>query len=430
MSEDKFDAIIVGAGIAGATAALLLAREGLSVVVVERGNYAGAKNMTGGRLYAHSLEAVIPGFAEAAPVERRVTQERISLMTETGCFTASFLNGRPGAPDRDSYVVLRGAFDRWLMEQAEAAGAMLVSGVLVDDLLTRDGRVCGVIAGEDKMPAEVVILADGANSQLLERAGLRAEPVGPRQMAVGVKEVIEFDDKVVEDRFNLLPGEGLAWLFAGLPSGGKVGGGFLYTNKASVSVGLVATTAEFMKSERTIHELLERFKAHPAIEPLLKGGKLAEYSGHMVAEGGYDMIPRLYNDGVVVIGEAAHLVINLGYTVRGMDLAAGSAQAAAKAVIAAKQAGDFSARSLAAYKTFLDDSFVIKDMKHYRKFPHFMENSRLFNEYPEMLEKICAGIFTVDGRAPASMLSKLMEPMKEVGLLNLMKDGLKGARSL
>ena len=78
MSEDKFDAIVVGAGVAGSVAALVMARAGLDVLVIERGDSAGCKNMTGGRLYAHTLEAIIPGFAVSAPVERKVTREKIS----------------------------------------------------------------------------------------------------------------------------------------------------------------------------------------------------------------------------------------------------------------------------------------------------------------------------------------------------------------
>ena len=75
MSDEKFDAIIVGAGVAGCTAAYVMAKAGLDVLVIERGDTAGSKNMTGGRLYAHSLEKIIPGFAQSAPVERKITKE-------------------------------------------------------------------------------------------------------------------------------------------------------------------------------------------------------------------------------------------------------------------------------------------------------------------------------------------------------------------
>ena len=428
--EDKFDAIIVGGGVAGAIAALQLAKEGFQVVVIERGNYAGAKNMTGGRLYAHSLEKIIPGFAKEAPVERKVVKEKVSMMTATSAFTMDFASDELAQEAKDSYVVLRGVFDRWLMEQAEAAGAMVVTGILVEDLIMKDGRVVGISAGGDEMLADVVVLADGANSLLVTKAGLRKNKIEPHQMAVGAKEIIELGEKVIEDRFNVSPGEGAAWLFAGYPSDGLIGGGFLYTNKDTISLGLVVTLSEFQKAKKSLPQMLDDFKKHPTVAPLIKGGKLVEYSGHMVPEGGYDMIPDLYADGVVVVGDAASLVINVGYTVRGMDLAIASADAAAKAIIEAKKANDFSANALAQYKTLLDQSFVIKEMKHFRKFPHFMENPRMFTAYPQMVAEMMSQLYVVDGSDPKSLMSKMMKPARKVGLLNLMKDGFKGMRAL
>ncbi|MGL4668728.1 MAG: FAD-dependent oxidoreductase [Saezia sp.] len=430
MSEDKFDAIVVGGGIAGATTALLLARAGLEVVIVERGNYAGAKNMTGGRLYSHSLEKIIPGFAEHAPIERKVVKEKISMMTKTGAVALDFSSEKLVQEKQDSYTVLRAPFDRWLIEQAEAAGVMVVTGILVEELLMQDGRVTGIRAGGEEMLANVVVLADGANSLLVEKAGLRKHKIEPHQMAVGAKEVIELGEQVIEERFNLNPGEGATWLFAGFPSNGLIGGGFLYTNKSSISLGLVVTLSEFRKAEKTLPQMLEDFKQHPHVAPLIKGGKLLEYSGHLVPEGGYDMVPDLYGDGVLVVGDAAALVINAGYTVRGMDLAVGSADAAAQAIIAAKEKNDYSSSVLAHYKSLLDKSFVLQEMKQLRKFPHFMENSRIFNDYPQMAEEMMSSLFVVNGSPPQSLISKMFKPAKKVGLMNLIKDGIKGVRAL
>ncbi|EGW6350735.1 FAD-dependent oxidoreductase, partial [Salmonella enterica] len=107
MSEDIFDAIIVGAGLAGSVAALVLAREGAQVLVIERGNSAGAKNVTGGRLYAHSLERIIPGFADQAPIERMITHEKLAFMTDNGAMTIDYCNGEDASASQVSYSVLR-----------------------------------------------------------------------------------------------------------------------------------------------------------------------------------------------------------------------------------------------------------------------------------------------------------------------------------
>lgn len=429
MSEDKFDCIIVGGGLAGSTAAYILANAGLEVVVIERGNFSGAKNMTGGRLYSHSLEKIIPHFAESAPVERKVTKERISLLTDDSAVTLDYSSRKLGVEGQDSYVVLRGKFDRWLAEKAEDRGAMYVCSIRVDDLIVRDGKVCGVVAGDEKMEADVVLLADGVNSLLAQKIGMKKE-LNPDEVAVGAKEVIELDQKTIQDRFNVKEDEGLAWLFAGSCSAGNIGGGFLYTNKDSISLGIVTTVGDIGHSEKSVPEMMEDFKKHPVIQPLIEGGKLVEYSGHLVPESGYNGIPTLFSDGVLIAGDAANLVINIGYMVRGMDLAIESGKLAAKTIIRAKERGDFSSKALATYQDLLEKSFIMKDLKAYRKFPEFMENHRIFNEYPKMLDEIISDMFIVNGSEPRKLLSKALDPAKKIGLLTILKDGIKGVKSL
>lgn len=425
-----FDAIVVGGGIAGTVAAYQLAKEGLGVLLIERGNYAGSKNMTGGRIYGHSLEKIFPNFAQEAPIERKITREKISLMTEESNFTIDYYSDLLGVQGSDSYSVLRGVFDQWLLEKAEEAGVEIITGIRVDDLIVREGKVCGVIAGEDALESDVTILADGVNSLLAQKLGFRGE-IQPNQVAVGAKEVIELPASVIEDRFNCTGNEGTAWLFAGTPSAGRVGGGFLYTNKDSISIGVVSTLSDLIKGNTSVTQMLEDFKKHPVIEPLLKGGKLLEYSGHLVPEGGFDMIPQIIGDGVLVVGDAAGFCMNLGYAVRGMDFAVGSAECAAKAVVAAKNAQNFSKGFLECYRTFLYQSFVMKDLMHYKKFPHFLEHCpRIFDGYPRMAADMMADLFVVKGGTPQPLWKNMFKHLKKVGLLTLAKDAWKGVRSL
>lgn len=429
MSEEKFDAIIVGGGISGSIAGYILAKAGLEVVVIERGNSSGSKNMTGGRLYSHSLEKIMPNFAENAPVERKVTKERVSMLTKESAITLDYSSGKLGEIGKNSYVVLRGKFDRWLAEEAENNGAMYIYGIRVDDLIERDGKVCGVVAGDEEIEADVVVLADGVNSLLAQKLGMKKE-LQPSEVAIGAKEVIKLGEKTIQDRFNLTSDEGLAWLFAGSATAGNIGGGFLYTNKDSVSLGIVTTVGDIDHSEKSVPEMLEDFKKHPVIQPLLDGGQLIEYSGHLVPEGGYKTIPTLYKDGVIVVGDAANLVINIGYMVRGMDLAIESGKLAAETILKAKENEDFSSNTLSAYQQSLEDSFVMKDLKQFKKFPQFMENHRIFNEYPELLDDICTDMFVVDGSEARTLRAKMMNPAKKVGLMTILKDGFKGVRSL
>lgn len=420
MSEDRFDVIIVGGGLAGSAAAYTLAKAGAEVAVIERGPSCGSKNMTGGRLYGHSLKKLIPDFEQRAPLERRVTRERVSLMSATGATTVEFDSGSLGG-DKASYTVIRSKFDQWLASEAEAQGATYVCGIRVDDLIVRNGRVCGIIAGGDRLEADVVILADGVNSMLAQKIGL-AGPTNPHEVAVGLKEVIKLSEQQMKDRFGAYGEEGTAWLFAGDPTLGSIGGGFLYTNKDSVSLGIVATVGDVEYSETSVVAMLDRFKENRLIAPLIEGGELLEYSAHLVPEGGYDAMPELFGDGVLVAGDAAGMVLNLGYMVRGMDLAIEAGRQAANAVLYARRRGDYSRRTLSAYKTGLENSFVLQDMKLYRKAPQFMENRRVFTRFPLMLEEIMRAMFTVDGESSEGLVKKVLPTVSDAGVTALAKD--------
>lgn len=425
-----FDAIVVGAGCAGSIAAYTLAKAGKSVLLVERGNFAGAKNMTGGRIYAHSLKKVFPNFETEAPVERRITRERISLLDVHANFTIDFSSESMAQEGKDSYSVLFGPFDQWLAEQAEEAGAEIICGIPVEDLIMDGSKVKGVVAGEDELTADVVILADGVNSLLTPKA-VGAPTPKPSEMAVGVKELIALPPNVIEDRLLCAPGEGAAWLFAGDSTKGHIGGGFMYTNRDSISLGLVATLSDLVTADTTIYQMMEDFKKHPDVSALIKGGKLLEYSGHMVSEGGYHMIPKLVGDGCLVAGDAGMLCMNLGYCVRGMDFAVASGQMAAQAAIGALDDGDVSEQSLHRYMDLLENSFVLRDMRQYQRFPHFMESTkRIFNGYPGMVRDIFDAMFVVDGSPQPPLKKKFMEPAKQLGLMNILKDVKGGMKAL
>ena len=221
----------------------------------------------------------------------------------------------------DSYSVLRGPFGQWLASKAEEAGAEYICGIAVEELLKDgSGRVTGIRAGEDEITSQVVILCEGCNTILSERCLGNPRPK-PSQMAVGIKEVFELPANVIEDRFLVPEREGAAMLFVGDCTHGNVGGGFLYTNKTSISLGLVATIskAESADNQVPVYQMLEDFKNHPAVAPIIRGAKVVEHSGRMVPEGGYDMIPKYIFDGCLLAGETAGLCMNMGYQVRGMD---------------------------------------------------------------------------------------------------------------
>jgi electron transfer flavoprotein-quinone oxidoreductase len=431
MSEDKFTAIIVGAGPAGSTAAYLLAKDGYEVLLVEKGAAPGSKNMFGGRMYTHALNRIIPCFLDEAPVERPVAREIITFLDGGRSTSITCHDSEWAKPPYHSFTLLRAGFDGWLAAKAEEAGAMLACNIRVDDLLYENGKVIGIRAGEDEMFADVVIAADGVNSILAQKAGL-AKMFPAHQVATGVKQIIELPFEAISQRFGVEGESGAAQLFVGDCTRGMQGGGFLYTNKKSVSLGLVINSAEFQKNQIRVPDLIEDFKANPAIAPLIEGGTAAEYSAHLIPEAGLAMMPQIFGDGILVVGDAAGFVVNLGYVVRGMDFAIGSGEAAANAVKAAKATGDFSKAGLAAYQSLLKQGFVLRHLEAYRRSPEFTENRRLYEAYPAFVTSFASSLFTVDGSQPVHLLGKFFDHFRKnrLSLTGLAIDGWKGARWL
>ena len=421
-----FDAIVVGAGLAGSVAALELARAEKSVLVVERGNFAGAKNMTGGRLYVHSLRKVFTDEELAgAPFERKIVRERISLMTPDANTTIDFASDKMDDDATASYSVLRAPFDQWLAEKAEQAGAEFIYGIPVEGLVKDDqGRVCGIRAGEDEISANVVILADGVNSLLAQEAVGYGKPPAS-QMAVGVKEVFELPAATITDRaLTMSDDEGAAWLFVGDATHGTFGGGFVYTNRDSISLGVVAGIEACSADDSTpVYQMLKDFKQHPDVAPLIRGAKVVEYSGHMVPEGGLGIMPELTGDGVMLAGDSAMMCLNLGYMVRGMDYAVAAGQFAGQCAAKAIDAGDTSKAGLKGYVDALENSFVMKDLRQYKDEPAFLEGfTRMFNEYPALARDVLNDMFIVDGSPSVPIKQKVMPRVKSVGMLNMFRD--------
>ncbi len=411
MREPDADVIIVGGGLAGCSAAIVLARAGLTVFLMERGDECGTKNMTGGRLYGHSLEKIIPDFANEAPIERIVKREKISLMTEDGSLDIGYRSGKlSSSPENASYTVLRAKFDSWLAEKALEAGVEVIPGIKVDHIVTEEGKVTGIESDGEEMIANVVILADGVNSLLAQELGMKKE-LEPSQVAVGAKETIKLSEEIINERFGLKGNEGAAWLSAGDPTLGGFGGGFIYTNKDTVSVGIVATLSDIGYSDVSVPDMLDRFKEHPSVAPYLEGGEVIEYSGHLVPEEGLGMIPELYRDGVLVTGDAAGFCINLGYTVRGMDFAIESGRLAAEAVLRANETGDFSAKNLSYYETLLKSSFIMQDLDQFKGFPTLLTRREIFKDLPEMVDDIAGKLFVVDGKPNKGLIMDILEAL-------------------
>lgn len=420
---EKFDVIIIGAGMAGIAAAYTLASEGVEVLVLERGDYPGSKNVTGGRIYLNPVRDLFPGLWDSAPLERCIVREGVSVMSPDDSVTMDY-SGLDIRNSRQSYSIIRSKFDRWFSGQAESRGAMLLTKAKVDDLIIENGKVCGVLTGGDELRCNAVIACDGVLSIIPGKAGLG----GPSRLqmqnyAVGLKEVIGLDRGIINSRFNVSENEGAARLFIGEATSGRFGGGFLYTNRESISLGLVIGIRDAAEAaDVDVPGLLDKFKSRPDISCLIEGGSLLEYSAHVIPEGGYRGLNKLYGSGIMVAGDSAGFALNSGFTVRGMEYALASGYCAARAFLQARESGAFDAGNLKRYQDLLEESFVLKDFRNFRNAPHVLENPRLFNHYPELLGSILRDIYTVPAGPKENIFPVLKKYMTSGEICSIVKD--------
>lgn len=430
MDDERFDAIVVGAGPAGVSAAREMAAAGLSVVVLERGQFAGAKNVWGGILYREPTEQMLPGFEAEAPLERPIIEQRYVLLTEDAMLGATYRSQRFATAPYNSYSVLRSPFDRWHATRAEAAGAEVYPEFTVVDLLWDDGQVVGVTTGdaEGELFAHCVVLADGANSLLAQKAGLHQE-WEPIEQALVAKELIALPPEKIEDRFGLPSGLGTALEIFGESTWGLLGYGFIYTNKETLSLGTGALLEDLIRTGINVNDMLDRFKRHPAIEPLIAGGEVVEYSAHLIPEGGYNRLPRLYADGVVVVGDAAGFVNPLNR--EGVNLAMLSGTLAAQAIVEAKERADFSAATLSRYRELLDESVVIKDLHKIRNVTDFAHGRpHLLTDYPNLLSDVAREYLTVDGVPKKHKQAKIVRMLRDLPKKRLLSDAVGAFRAM
>jgi electron transfer flavoprotein-quinone oxidoreductase len=330
------------------------------------------------------------------------------------------------------YTIIRAQFDRWFSRRVRDAGATLLCETTVTELLrdTKD-RVIGVRTDRHggALLADIVVLAEGVNGLIGQTSGLRQE-LKPKDVALAVKEMHFLPEEVIESRFGLRGAEGVVIEAMGTITKGMTGTGFLYTNRESISIGIGCLVDDFARTEQTPYGLLDAFKAHPSVAPLLAGSEVKEYAAHLIPEGGYNSVPKLFGDGWLVVGDAAHLV-NAVHR-EGSNLAMTSGRLAGEIIVRLKRTREpCNEYNLVSYRKALDESFVMKDMKKYRKVPGLLHgNNQFLDLYPRLISQAAQTWLRVDGTDKISKEREIMRTVRSArGLRGLLGDVYKVARA-
>lgn len=409
-----FDVIVVGAGLAGSTAAVMAARGGLNVVMVERGVTPGSKNYFGGALYTHSLVDIYPDFFNRKPpLERPVTETGFWFLSKDGMVRMTVQGGKVNNNPIDAYVAQRAKFDAWWAEQAKKEGVFLIPKTVVVDFIRENGKVVGVMTDrpDGAIYAPVVIVCEGVNNLLTQKLGLIKHDFKGNATALAVKQLISLPAETINTRLGLTGSDkGLAISVVGDVSMGLPGLGFLYTGNDSISVGVGVTLDALSAAQVKPYELLQRYLNHPMIAPLIAGGQLMEYGAHLIPEGGWSTMPQLYTDGVMVAGDAASMVNAMHWEGTNMAITAG--KAAGETAVEAHKKGDFSANTLSAYRKRLENTFVLKDLHQYRNMSRFLHNHPEFMDvYPNFLNDALGMFFTGFGKPKKQLYSDILKSL-------------------
>lgn len=430
--NEWYDVIICGAGVAGSATAIRLMQNNshLKVALIDRGDPIGSKNVSGGVLWGQSLGQIIPKWWTKAPIERRIVQKRTGILTATDALTVDFhypnwRSNPDGSPNAVS--LLLGKFVHWLAEEAEKSGAHVYKGINVDDISRDvDGHINGIIQAGDTFNCNVVVIADGANSRLTLSSGLRKH-MKKEHYALAVKEILQLSTETINDRFNNLTATtGLAaeYVVGGLPNDIRAGG-FLYTNEDTLSLGVIIQIDSMNDPNFPPVKVYEIFKQHPHIRNLVEGAELLQYSAHWVPEGGIHMVPQLYDDHVLVVGDAAGLVLSNGMIIQGINYAIESGILAADTIHEASLKGNYTRIALKPYQQKLNRT-VLKDLKNFKNIHKITRNPRVYTQYPDIFLGMFHDMLTERGDPKKHLISLFRKAKKteKVGWLRLIRDAL------
>ncbi|WP_434617165.1 4Fe-4S dicluster domain-containing protein [Tabrizicola sp. M-4] len=375
----EYDVVIVGAGPAGLSAAIRLKQldPDMSVVVLEKGSEVGAHILSGAVLDPSGLDALLPEWRSmGAPIKTEVKEDNFYILGPAGQVRIPNFPMPPLMNNHGNYIVSMANVCRWMAGVAEGLGVEIFPGMSASQLVYEGDRVKGVVAGEFgrdpetgepgpsyepgmELHGKYVFLSEGVRGSLSKEVIAKYELSKghcPQKFGLGMKEIWEIDP--AKHR------EGTVTHTMGWPLGSNAGGGsFIYhIENNQVYVGFVVHL-NYENPHLYPYMEFQRFKHHPMVAELLKGGKRVAYGARAISEGGWQSIPKMVAPGVALLGCSAGLV-NVP-RIKGNHNAMLSGKAAAEAAHAAIKAGR-AGDELSAYEAEVRGGPIGKDLKKVR----------------------------------------------------------------
>ncbi|MEK6323454.1 MAG: electron transfer flavoprotein-ubiquinone oxidoreductase [Acidobacteriota bacterium] len=449
----EMDVLLVGAGPANLACALHLAKliaahsrsakqsgakqlDEINIAVIEKASEIGAHQLSGAVLDPISLRELIPDFEnEGAPLEAPVGEERVYFLSERGKIPLPILP--PPLRNHGNYVVSLNKLARWLGEKCEEAGINIFPEFPGAEMLYDGEAVTGVRTGDkgiDKsgkakpnfepgvdIAAKVTVLGEGVRGSLAKQMVNRLKldrDTDPQVYSVGIKELWEVPD----DRFA--PGSVIHTMGWPLDSH-TFGGSWVYGMRDRIiDIGL-AVGLDYRDPNIDPHHEFQRFKTHPLISDLLKGGKLVRYGAKAMPVGGWYTMPQLTADGVMIIGDSAGMLN--GERLKGIHTAIKAGMLAAETILDALIKGDFTRNTLGVFDKNLKDSYVGRELYKARNFHQAFDRGRMFGLMTEGISILTGGRFP--SKLPIKAGHEHMQKLKDDGREDRYA-GLKGDNQL